>query len=100
MGETGYAPVGEVGLNEAGFEMVTGKRGDNVGGGRTLFFRTTHDCSQSLDSHGVIDSITAGAATPLSLPSKDPLFVWDGIKGGVDGDRDEHDEDGKKTDVR
>jgi hypothetical protein len=91
VGETGLVPVGEVGLNEAGFEMVTGKRGDNVGGGRTLFLRTTHGCSQSCASHGVIDPIAAGA---------DVLFVWNGISGGEDGDRDEHDDEDKKTDVR
>lgn len=105
VGETGLTPVGEVGLSEAGFEMVTGKRGDNVGGGRTLFLRTTHGCSQSVVSHGVIDLIpapaAAGATTPFSpLPSRELLFVWNGIKGGEDGDSDdEHDGEGKKTDV-
>ena len=105
VGETGLAPVGEVELSEAGFEMVTGKRGDNVGGGRTLFLRTTHGCSQSVVSHVVIDSIpapaAAGATTSLSPSlSKELLLVWNGIKGGDDGDSDdEHDDEGKKTDV-
>ncbi len=38
-----------VGLSEAGFEMVGGNVCESVGGGRTLFLRTTQGCSHSCE---------------------------------------------------